>query len=161
MFDHDLDSGKITDGPIRYLMLRADVLMGVARELGDEHATTFVDALERAAFRQSRESFEQYAVQGRFGTDDFLVSSSQVAARLGWGTWSVRELDAQTRQVEVRDSPFAAGAGRSSYPVCGAIRGVLRAIALVGYGQEVEVREVSCAAQGKDPVCRFHIGLSP
>jgi uncharacterized protein len=158
--DWSLESGTIMDGGIRYVVLRADVLMGVARELGGSKPIDFVAALEESAFKQSRDSFEEYAAQGRFGTADFLSSASQIAGALGWGAWSVSDTESSARRVEVRDSPFAAGYGASAHPVCGAICGVLRAIALVGYGRPARVEEVHCAAQGTGDVCRFHIDLS-
>ena len=80
-----------------------------------------------------------------------------MAARLGWGAWQVGKPGERGRWVEVRNSPFAAGHGPAGYPVCAAIRGVLRAIALVGYGEDSQVSELECAAQTGGPVCRFHI----
>ncbi|HVW69718.1 MAG TPA: 4-vinyl reductase [Steroidobacteraceae bacterium] len=157
MLAHDAGNGAISDGAIRYLMIRPDVLMGVAHELPPDQAQAFLRALERSAFRHSRESFERYRASGRFGTDDFLARTAAVAADLGWGAWVVAELGNGGRLIEVRNSPFVAGHGHSAYPVCAAISGVLRAIALVGYEQRSDVRETECAAQSGGPVCRFHI----
>ncbi|HUI63172.1 MAG TPA: V4R domain-containing protein [Steroidobacteraceae bacterium] len=155
MFTHDTQAGVIHEGPVRYLMMRPDVLMGIARELPAEHVGTFFTAFEKSAFRHSRRSFELYQAAGRFGTDDFLARTAEVAATLGWGSWSVTNLGGGAREIRVDGSPFAAGFGSASHPVCAAISGVLRAIALTGYGADAEVKEVACAAHVGGRECRF------
>jgi predicted hydrocarbon binding protein len=157
MFEHDLNDGAISDGAIRYLMIRPDVLMGVAHELPQEQAREFFRALESSAFRHSRHSFERYRSSGRFAVDDFLRGVAGVAANLGWGAWRLEDLENGAREVQVRNSPFAAGYGGSVHPVCAAITGVLKAIVLVGYEQDADVKEVECASRSGGPACRFRI----
>lgn len=157
MIVHDAQNGEIRDGPIRYLMLRADVLMGIVSELPPDQSAAWLQAMERSAFLHARDSFQQYRSSGRFDGDDFLVRSADVAATLGWGKWTVTDLGGGSRLIRVRGSPFAAGHGSASHPVCAPISGVLRAIALVGYGQDAEVRERTCAAQGLGGECVFEL----
>jgi hypothetical protein len=161
MIVQDADSGAITDGRIRYLMLRADVLMGLAKEWPAGDSQAFVRALERAAFTHSRDSFTSYRASGRFQGADFLRETVEVAAVLGWGKWRVHEVGANGRRITVKHSPFALGFGTASHPVCGAICGVLRAIVSVGYGQEAAVTEELCAAQSAGTECVFHLHLAP
>lgn len=155
-FDFDPEGGCISDGAIRYVMIRPDVLMGVGTALGDTAA--FVGALERSAFANARRSFEAYRERGLLDSGNFLSVASDFAGRLGWGVWSVPIDASPDRPIEmdVRASPFAAGQGASDVPVCGTITGVLRALYAVALQREVAVIETHCAAQGH-PRCRFTI----
>src|SRR4051812_23189095 len=60
MIVRDTQSGEMADGAIRYLTIRADVLMGLAEEWPGGDAQQFVAALERSVLRHSRDSFVQY-----------------------------------------------------------------------------------------------------
>lgn len=151
-FDFDLKAGTVHDGALRYLLMRPDVLMGTGRKLG--HMAEFIQALDESAYANARESFEVYSQQGKLGPDNFLEQTAQFAARLGWGAWTVVDQEEVSPLVFVRGSPFAIGAGHSDIPVCGPIRGILRALHLVVFTREVEVRETHCVAQGAVE-CRF------
>jgi hypothetical protein len=157
MISHDPSTGEITDGHIRYLTLRADVLMGGAHAMPDGRADEYLRALEESAFRHARDSFEEYRKSGRFHGENFLVGATGVAATLGWGVWTVTDLGSGNHRVTVRNSPFALGYGACRHPVCGPICGVLRAMVLVGYGRSAQVTEVACAAQGAGRECVFDI----
>jgi uncharacterized protein len=157
MITHNKEEGVIADDAIRYVLIRPDVLMGVAHQLPVDQASIFLDALEKSAFENSRDSFAHYRRSGRFGYADFLLRTAEVAATLGWGAWTIHKISPSASRVEVRNSPFAAGFGRSEAPVCAPIRGVLRAIALIGYGDSAAVRETCCASQEGVNVCHFHI----
>jgi uncharacterized protein len=153
----DPSRGVIADGDIRYVLIRADVLMGIARELTGKGGD-FLAAFEASAFRNARDSFARYREEGRFAAGDFLQRCGEVAASLGWGRWKVSDHGAEGRSVVVEDSPFALGFGHAEAPVCAPISGVLQAMALVGYGVAVQVQEISCAAQGAQ---RCHFVLRP
>lgn len=156
-FEFDEEAGAVYDGDLRYVLLRPDVLMGVAAKFGME---AFVEAIEESAFLNARESFSTYRAQGRLDADHFLESTGTFAARLGWGAWSISQCDGPGIEVAVRNSPFAAGAGHSPVPVCGPISGVLRALHLIALGRDVGVEEMACAAQGAS-CCRFRILSDP
>lgn len=141
---------------IRYVLMRPDVLMGVARELGAGQIQAFLRALERSAFRHVQSSFDRYQEKQTLRGAEFIASTCEAARKLGWGEWSTAECDARSLTVEVKNSPFAAGFGASQCPVCGAIAGILRAAALHAYGAQSAVTELTCAAQGA-PACRFQI----
>lgn len=157
MISHDPSTGEITDGHIRYLTMRADVLMGGAHEMPAGRAVEYLRALELSAFRHARDSFEEYRKSGRFQGENFLVGATAVAATLGWGVWAVTDLGSGNHRVTVRNSPFALGYGASPHPVCGPICGVLKAMVLVGYERSVQVTEAACAAQGLGSQCVFDI----
>ena len=142
------EKGEILVGDIRYILMRPDVLMGVAKHLDTNGGGDFFAALEASAFAHAQASFSAYRDSTLFGAEDFLESSCKVAAGLGWGFWSAEPVVSGTRTVHVTNSPFADGHGPADRPVCSPITGVLRAIALMGYGEEMAVDETSCAAQG-------------
>lgn len=146
--------GEISAGGIRYVLIRPDVLMGLARELAQ--VDVFLNALERSAFVNGMRSFESYRDQGRFAGSDALQSTCHIAASLGWGEWAVHEQTDGTRLLDVRNSPFAAGFGASSVPVCAPIVGVLKALTVVFAGPECQVEEIACRSQGAE-VCRFRL----
>lgn len=144
---HDLESGAIVELGVRYLMMRPDVLMEVAHELAPRESRLFLQALEQSAFRNAQASFHQYRVQDSLAAERLLAKPFEMAAHLGWGSWTISPVRQAPCEVEVRNSPFAAGFGQSSIPVCSPIKGVLKAMMFVAYGASVEVREVTCAAR--------------
>jgi uncharacterized protein len=149
-------SGEIREDGIRYVLMRPDVLMGVAHELGGAGAKEFLGALERSAFRHVQSSFDRYQERQSLSGADFIASTCAAARKLGWGEWNTTAVSDRSLTVEVKNSPFAAGFGSSQCPVCAAIAGILRAAAFKAYGAQSEVTELTCAAQGA-PVCRFEI----
>ena len=64
--------------------------------------------------------------------------------------------DAQGWELEVEDSPFAAGFGSAEAPVCAPIRGMLGALGDMLLGPGVVVHERACAATGAK-ACRFRV----
>lgn len=154
-FEND-GRGAILDGSTRYVLMRPDVLMGTVKHLPTEMADSFFAAFEQSAFVNARASFQLYKDSGQFGSADFLEASADVANSLGWGRWSIERSENGVSKVQVENSPFAAGHGSAERVVCSPISGILRAIALVGYGQEMSVRETCCAAQGAEH-CSFEI----
>jgi len=149
-------SGEISSGGIRYLLMRPDVLMGVAHELEGVTPEVFLKALKKSAFHHGRRSFERYRDEGRFAGLDPLESTCNIAASLGWGEWVVHRQPHGNRLIEVRNSPFAAGFGASRIPVCAPIVGILEAVTMVFQGPTAQVEEIACCSQGAD-VCRFHL----
>ena len=148
--------GEFSEGGIRYMLIRPDVLMGLARELVGIGPGVFLNALERSAFVNGMRSFERYRDQERFEGSDALTSTCNIAASLGWGEWAVQEQPDGTRLINVRNSPFAAGFGASTIPVCAPIVGILKALTMVFPGLASQVEETACCSQGAD-VCRFHL----
>lgn len=157
---HDSVAGEITDDDIRYVLIRADVLMGVAHELQGVAPADFLVAFGKAAFRNAQGSFVKYRKEGRFLDRDGLAQTCTIAASLGWGRWTLRRPGDGTEVVEVANSPFAAGFGSSPEPVCTPIVGVLKALLVTMRGSAGSVLETACRSQGA-PKCSFHIRWHP
>jgi len=151
---HDIEAGEITQGGIRYILMRPDVLMGIGEHLGAYR--DFVAAMSLSAFANARGSFERYKETGVFAGADPLRRVGEMAAGLGWGVWSPEVLSDREILLRVKNSPFAQAVHGSRDPVCGAIVGILRALYQTAQGDDVDVCETSCAAQGL-PHCEFRI----
>ena len=147
------DDGAIHDGARRYLMMRPDVLMGMLRRLpADDRARAF------AAFAESIrdhgiDSIRAYFAQVGDDPPALLAATARAAADLGWGAWRF-EPGRDRLGLTVDASPFAAGFGAASEPVCAPIAGMLEAVTTVATGIDCDVREVRCAACGA-PRCEF------
>jgi predicted hydrocarbon binding protein len=150
---HDTQAGEITQGGIRYILMRPDVLMGIGEHTGAYR--DFVGAMAQSAFANAQKSFERYKQTGVFDGADPLARIAEMAAGLGWGAWAPQVLSERETLLRVTNSPFAA-AHRAEDPVCGPIVGVLRALYLTAQGEEVAVTETFCASQGH-PHCEFRI----
>jgi len=150
------DLRKFNDGGIRYMLMRPDVLMGVGRELPGVEPEVFLRALEKSAFLNGMRSFERYREQGRFEGSNALEHTCDIAASLGWGEWMLHDQSQGIRFIDVRNSPFAAGFGPSTIPVCAPIVGILKAVTVVFPGLIGEVEEIACRSQGAD-MCRFRL----
>src|ERR1700730_14946887 len=91
VIEHRPAEGAIFDGTIRYVLIRPDVLMGAARQLGNTGEGVFLAVLAESAFENAQASFAAYLDGDRFGNEDFLASACGVANKLGWGLWSQSE----------------------------------------------------------------------
>jgi predicted hydrocarbon binding protein len=181
---HDLEQGQILDQDRRYLMLRADVLMGLFAELEPAARTQALRALDRSVQRHGAGSVQAYARLRAGGPEGaapsdlstafpsrasaeslaaqaLLGDMAAAAATLGWGVWDF-EPDGTGLRLTVRNSPFAAAArdlGLQGEPVCHAIAGMAAALGRALWSAPAEVTE-SCAAQGPPGAplrCVFHL----
>lgn len=160
MIEHDAGLGQITDDEIRYVTLRADVLMHLSDHLPNISTQAFLTALEKSVYQYASGSFEHYKAKGAGDLDALLRRCSEAASQLGWGLWRTSVSEHGDVLVVVENSPFAAGFGSSVTPVCSAISGALRAVFSVHGEPDVSVSELKCFAQGATP-CHFHVSRKP
>ncbi|MFC4923915.1 V4R domain-containing protein [Delftia deserti] len=153
----DLAAGQVLDGPRRYVLMRADVLMGAFDHFPQPAREQALQALGTSVTRFGADSVRAYLAQ--VGPDALLQAMVQGSASLGWGSWTFRR-DGTGLWLEVRNSPFAAGSRhRDGGPVCHAIAGMLEAVAQTLEQAPMRVREVRCAAceePGGPAICLFH-----
>jgi uncharacterized protein len=148
----DEASGSWFDQTRRYMLIRPEALMGVFRGLPEPARTQALAALEASIFEQGSDSARAYCAMG--GTGDALLGViAQSAPQLGWGRWNFERRD-EILHLNVRNSPFAAGFGASTTPVCAAITGMMRAVATLVFDRDAQARELQCAAMGAAE-CRF------
>ncbi len=147
------EQGELRDGEARYVLMRHDSLMGLFRNLPESARGAALDALAASVALHGARSAERYRRAGGEG-DALLATIEATAPQLGWGVWRIERAGAELR-LEVENSPFAAGHGPSSAPVCAPIAGMLQAVAGLVLGAPARAREDACAAAGAS-MCRFH-----
>ncbi|MCK9512581.1 MAG: hypothetical protein M0R28_15320 [Pigmentiphaga sp.] len=156
--------GGIFDGDRRYIIMRADVLMGVLHQLPPEQRPAVLAAMADSVAANGGKSAQAYFEA--IGRDPavLLEVMESSSADLGWGEWRFVAPDGSAPSpanlsrglhVEVRNSPFAAGHGPAEHPVCAPIAGMLRAVGSLLVGGAT-VTEIECAAQGHAH-CRFRL----
>ena len=156
----DLAAGEVRDDDRRYLLMRADVLMGALTRLHVKDRLRVLHALADSTAANGGKSLRAYQSESRPTPSQLLEIVRDSAAALGWGRW---EFDSEPGMLvlKVENSPFAAGFGHSSGPVCAPISGMLRSVAEIVLNTPVEVDETACAAQGAGGICRFVARSSP
>ena len=151
--------GGLFDGEVRYVMLRADVLMLAMAQMGEAGFEAFADAVAKGG----KHSVTKYR---NFGVTDplkLLQMLEETASHLGWGRWQLARPRETTLRLTVTNSPFVHGHGQSDHPVCAPIIGMLRAtgsLVLTGNGI-VQVEETECGAVTGADACRFVARMQP
>lgn len=152
----DAARGALTDGDIRYVLIRADGLM---RAFAGPAAPASLSALGDSVYRHGRQSLLKY--RSEIGPDPapLLAAVRSISAVLGWGTWTFARSGAHELRLTVQNSPFAAGMGVCDVAACAPILGMLRAAAELVLGEAVLAREDACVACGAD-CCAFSARLA-
>ncbi len=150
----DAGRGAILDGGTRYLMIRADSLMGLFARLGPAVREAALEAFRASLREHGARSAARYRDAGGGDREALIAAIERGAADLGWGRWRLRDEGGGRVLLEVDDSPFAAGHGPADGPVCAPIAGMLEAVAGLLLGEPASARELECAAGGAAR-CRF------
>lgn len=141
---HDLDQGQVRDGTRRYLLMRADVLMGAFDGLEPAVREAALQSLARSVARSGADSVRAYVAER--GIAALLSMMSDAAASLGWGRWSWHE-DGQRLELFVVNSPFAMASTVPGHKACHAIAGMLEAVATACWSQPAQAREWRCICE--------------
>jgi len=152
VWDHD--AGAILDADRRYVMLRADVLMGLFTALPPAQREQALASLQASVRDHGGASARAYQASGARDPGPFLQVMAQAAADLGWGVWQLRLDEAGMPVLTVKNSPFATAVAGSDRPVCHAITGMLEAVSALVAGHANTYRETRCASMGA-PCCEF------
>jgi len=139
----DTDNGQVLDEDRRYVLMRADVLMGLFSELPEQTRMDTLAALSRSVFRHGSNSVRAYAQSLGSASDELLNAVGMGAASLGWGVWSF-EHGSDSCILRVKNSPFARAAGPSPHPLCAPILGMFQAVCSHVWQQPATVLETSC-----------------
>lgn len=155
----DVDNGQVLDADRRYVLLRADVLMGIFEGLSEGAARDALDAFRDSVNRYGSASVRAYENRADADPTALLASVATGAASLGWGRWHV-ELDGTTCRLRVFNSPFAQ-AQRAKGKACAPIVGMFSAVCSHVWQEPVLAREVHCFACSAPPsgleehICTF------
>ncbi|MEN4918536.1 4-vinyl reductase [Achromobacter spanius] len=150
----DQDAGAILDADRRYVMLRADVLMGLFARLPPGQRGQALDSLQTSVRTNGGASARAYQAGGAADAAGLLRVMAESAADLGWGVWRFGNDAAGALTLAVDSSPFAVAAATRDSPVCHAITGMLEAVSALVTGESRSYREVRCASMGA-PCCEF------
>jgi predicted hydrocarbon binding protein len=149
---YDAEQGMLLDQTRRYMMIRPDALMGIFRRLPEDQRMAALQAFAESIAEQGGDSARAYVAMGGTG-EKLLDVIAATAPELGWGRWQFT-IAKDHYTLHVRNSPFAAGFGPSTHPVCAPIIGMFGAVTSIVAGQPMQAREVSCAAMGAE-ICQF------
>jgi predicted hydrocarbon binding protein len=147
--------GALHAGDIRYVLVRADGLMGCFKSGLSSTSLAMYKEIEDSFFRFGGKSTQQYAETLGEDPQALLSKIEETAPQLGWGNWAL-SLDSNERTLALRveNSPFSAGYGQADFPVCAPVSGMLKGVAEKIFKQPVTCIEHRCSAMGGD-VCEF------
>lgn len=151
--DWSATPGRVVDGPRRYLLLRPEALMGVFRRLDPAARLAALHAFADSVAEMGADSARAYEAMGGGSGESLAATVAASAPDLGWGTWRFG-FPPGAVELEVRDSPFAAGFGPAAHPVCMPVAGMVQAVAGMVLSRAAVAVETECAAMGA-PCCRF------
>jgi predicted hydrocarbon binding protein len=140
----DTARGQVLDESRRYVLVRADVLMGAFDALPDAARNEALHALGRSVATHGVDSIRAYAAAN--GPETLPTVMERAAASLGWGRWTL-EVERDALRLRVDNSPFAAASTRRSHPACHAIAGMLEGLAGVLWNGDASAIETACGAQ--------------
>jgi predicted hydrocarbon binding protein len=146
----DVARGQVLDEDRRYLMMRADVFMGLFNALAPEARAQALAALADSVALHGAASVRAYAAQPGMDRERLLQAMAANAAALGWGAWTFAP-DGPALRLTVANSPFAALARFDEPGACHAITGMLRALGSALWGLPCEARELHCAGAQAGP----------
>lgn len=140
--------GSIRHGDIRYVLIRADGLMGAFA--GDNGAP--LQLLADSIYRHGRLSLARYFNDNGGDIDATIKTMESRAPHMGWGLWKFARDGGSRLRLSIDNSPFATG--KSARPQCAPAAGMFRAVAELVLGGSVHAQETDCMACGA-PSCSF------
>ena len=105
----DTANGAVLDASRRYVLLRADVLMGLFDALPDAARGAALRAFGRSVATHGADSLRAYAAAPGINGAALERAVESAAASLGWGRWTLAH-QGKTLQLDVCNSPFAGAA---------------------------------------------------
>jgi predicted hydrocarbon binding protein len=141
----DTAHGQVLDADRRYVLLRADVLMGLFAHLPAPERDRALDAFGASVFERGSASVRAYAATVSGGAEALFETVAEGGASLGWGAWRVEHHAGGTR-LRVRNSPFAQFAPGHDRPCCAPIAGMFRAVCEHAWNAPATVTELDCVA---------------
>lgn len=160
----DTVNGQVLDMDRRYVLMRADVLMGVFEMMQPERRAEALEAFARSVLTYGSNSVRAYDQLGDGGAMGLFNAVAEGAASLGWGVWTFK-LDGHMCRLEVLNSPFAHAGARIGTSACAPILGMLRAVCTHVWARPCVASELVCAgcsgpAGGLEGICRFEARVS-
>ncbi|GAA5092177.1 hypothetical protein [Paenalcaligenes hermetiae] len=143
----DTKNGQILDEERRYVMLRADVLMGIFNQLPDAERQQALHSFMNSVKAHGSNSVAAYWLAINKNPQVLLDTMIRISAQLGWGAWQICKYTPQELTIEVINSPFAKASIVSQTPVCTPILGIMESMGSFIFNGPVQVLEHFCHAQ--------------
>ena len=156
----DTSQGQVLDANRRYLLMRADVLMGMFASMTLQAREQALEALTHSVFTHASDSVRAYADPADPASLGLFEAVALGAASLGWGVWQF-DLGEGSCRLTVRNSPFATAFRTVQAPACAPIVGMVQAVCTHVWKQDCVAMEVECSActSGEhaphEGLCRF------
>lgn len=156
----DTARGQVLDADRRYVLLRADVLMGLFGFLPEPVSRQALDAFAQSVTVNGSGSVRAYDNPADPSSLQLFDAVAQGASSLGWGVWAF-ETGSRVCRLTVRNSPFAAAFRKMGRPACAPIVGMMQAVCSHAWKQDcvaVELRCSACEGQGhasEEALCLF------
>lgn len=156
---YDIANGQVLDSDRRYVLLRADVLMGIFEGLSPGASQDAMNAFRDSVSRYGSASVRAYKNPADTDGSQLLSTVAAGAASLGWGRWEI-ESDGDTCRLRVHNSPFAQ-AHLAQEKACAPIVGMFSAVCSHVWQERVLARELRCfacespSARAATGVCMF------
>ena len=148
-----LDTGKLADGEVPYLLLRVDTLVGLFQRLDTDARANALKAFADSVFEHGGHSIARYQRETGAQPHELIALLSSTAPQLGWGQWAIDIVEADSRyELRVRNSPFCGLA--QSGPACAPVAGMFRALLSRCTDTEMSVEETQCCSDGAEQ-CLF------
>tara|TARA_R110001599_G_C12270264_1_gene661360 strand:+ start:3602 stop:4123 length:522 start_codon:yes stop_codon:yes gene_type:complete len=163
MFVDNLDKadGALQAGDVRYVLVRADGLMGCFKSDLSTTSLEMYQQIENSFFQFGGKSTQQYVETVGEDPAALLSKIEEMAPQLGWGNWVLSLQPNEGKlTLTVENSPFSAGYGQARFAVCAPVSGMLKGVAEKIFKQSVTCREHRCSAMGGD-VCEFEAVIEP
>jgi len=141
----DTARGQVLDADRRYVLLRADVLMGMFAFLPQPASSQALLALARSVATHGSDSVRAYDDSADPASLQLFDVVAQGASSLGWGVWDF-ELGRRSCRLKVRNSPFAAAFRKMRAPACAPIAGMMQAVCSHVWKQDCAAIELECSA---------------
>lgn len=149
------EHGALHSGDIRYLLIRADALMGCFKPPALAGLPELYQAIEDSFSQFGGKSVLQYVDSSDSSTQQLWQKMEKMAPQLGWGQWSFAFGRTNGEIIlTVSNSPFSAGHGSAEFAVCSPISGIVKSVAEQTFKVPVIVQESRCSAMSGD-VCVF------
>ena len=153
---YDPETGTLSLQSARYVLMPPALLVEIQKSLEESMGREVAEIFSQSA------ALEGSALASRF-RDVFGYPPEQVVATVafvltesGFGSVTCEMMNLEGRELvfKILECPFADCYGPSTQPVCHAVLGLLRGVAMTVFESEASGMEVQCAAKG-DTCCRF------
>jgi predicted hydrocarbon binding protein len=141
----DTAEGQVLDANRRYVLMRADVLMGMFAFLPQQASREALAALARSVETHGSDSVRAYADPADPASLQLFETVARGASSLGWGVWKF-DVGQESCRLTVRNSPFAHAFRRMGAPACAPIVGMMQAVCTHAWKHGCVAVEVECSA---------------